>query len=235
MTEEKKDVVDIESSTEVVEEKVEEKVEVVEEEKVDVDELVERVATLEQDKVNVVEEMTGLRKKNQTLTAELQTALDGKKEVVETNDDIDSKVKAILEEDSKKKAVKNRGTAVGTFQNKCKEFHPDNDPGGAKMSLLEEKVKLFNSEGLIEEKEFVSLYERAMLHIPKKTVENKETISNPFTSTPQGGGSPSVAENNQISSVERKLIQSKGWTEERYLKLKNKQPRFIEELLKLTN
>ena len=172
------------------------------------------LAKSEGDKVGLVDELKELRKKRESVPV----------------DDVDSKVRTILAEKEKQDATKNKDKALELFQEKNKEFHPDNDATGVKLGLLLSQVPSFNTSGFVSVEDFFKVYQKA-----KKLLENDKREAegaNPDAAEPISSNEPPSTDPNRLTPKEQRLIQSIGWTPERYLKNKSKDPAFVEQMLK---
>ena len=67
--------------------------------------------------------------------------------------------------------------------------------------------------------------------IDTKPETHKEEGYNPYSSTPESNPSPTIIQDKDLSEQEKKLIADNEWTKERYLKLKEKHPDYVESLL----
>jgi len=146
-------------------------------------------------------------------------------------DDVSVKIQEALEEERKRGAGLNRLTALKKFQEKNKEFHPENDASGLKVAALEREFGSFNTSELSSEEEFESYYEKASILLSKKgTMKESETIK-PDLDTSKNTQQPKERVDSKLDAKEQQLLKELGWTEERYLKVKASQPRFVSELL----
>ena len=178
--------------------------------------------TAKQELRNVVDELKEERKKRREV--------EEKSNPPKPTDEVSEKVKAILAEEKKKQADSNKGIAWAKFLDENKEFHPDNDPGGLKQAVLQRELNGLKTDEAILVDEFISLYEKAKRLIPSKESLPPETIT-PDASTPTTPTPPRVRVESKLSPKEQQTIKDLGWTEERYLKVKLAQPRFVEKLL----
>lgn len=175
----------------------------------------------------LVEEVKNLRKKNQDLTDQLSQ----KKPDDAPKDDVESKIEAVLQRERVERAKTNRQTAEERFRNKHKEFHEDNDLGGIKFNALLREVGGFNTSGLTEVDDFMTIFEKAQRLITTTSkVEDVEKVE-VDPSTPRESSIPRATNGTKLSPKELEVIKQNGWTEERYLKLKAAQPHFIQSLL----
>lgn len=119
------------------------------------------------------------------------------------------------------------------FLGKHKEFHPDNDEGGLKLSALQKKIARFDTAGLKSYDDFTSLFEDAK-NLVTGHVAPSDRNDNAQVLPPQGGGSsgPKEAVDTQLTSKEMLVIdRSFGGDKDRYLKIKAKRPDYVAALL----
>lgn len=214
------------------------------EQKQEIERLTQEIATLQTEKVNLVGELKEDRIKRQEkddAIAELQNALKEATEAAARKGDapdVAAVVKTVLAEElstrEASKAKSNQVAAIERFVNEHKEFHQDNDPTGKKREALETAVKRFNTNGLVEVEDFISVIADAarLLGVdtaPKVPGENE--VPNPYSSTNRTSITPKLADDTDLTAAEKKLIEQNGWTKERFMKLKGKMPSFIESLV----
>jgi hypothetical protein len=170
----------------------------------------------EADKNNAVSELKELR---------------AKKQVGEENPDaVKLTVEQILATKRKEEAVENQRKALETFIQTNKEFHPDNDTGGVKLDLLKKELSNFRTDNLYSVEDFVGLMTRASrLLTPAQNPSIKVT---PEVAPIGGPGNPNSDGSGKLSTKEKQVIEQLGWTEERYFKLKESMPGYVESLLK---
>ena len=188
----------------------------------DVEKLKIELTTTKQGLEHVVDELKEERRKRR----EAEEKLNPSKPI----DEVSEKVRVALMEDKKKQAELNRVKALEKFQEENKEFHPDNDPGGLKMALLQKELNGLKTDDAVLAEDFLSLLDKAKRLIPTIAPETPVTIvppaSTPITATP-----PRVRVESKLTPKEQQAAQSVGWTEEKFLKIKTAQPRFVEQLL----
>lgn len=188
-----------------------------------------KAAELEAAVRNMTEELKELRQKKQE--AEAERDLLKAKGQAPANDDVESKVRKVLDEERTKTVGEIRKSAEEKFRSANKEFHPDNDPGGVKWAAFEKKLARINTAGLVKEEDFLAAYDDALLILTRKPAE-PTVVQNPYASTPSGtGGSPRTTDPNNLSTKEHKLLKQMGWTEEQYLKHKKSRPSYVAKLL----
>lgn len=207
----------------------------------DIDTLKEQIATLTKERDGVVGEIQEDRKKRQ----EMQTEIDDLKGLLEaatkanqvpnnqtdTNAAIAEAIEQKLRERDASVAKGNKSTAIERFVSENKAYHPENDPTGKKREALEEAIKRFNTEGLNSVEQFYNVARDAARLLGEDTAP-----ANPSDVEIQDTGhvsnqTPRVATDGDVSPEEKRLYESNGWTKEKYLTLKSKQPDFIYQLL----
>lgn len=186
---------------------------------------------VEQEKARLVEEIKEERRKKQEAEDLAKSAI--------ANKDVDpdeAKIREIIEqrlnEDKTKQIEMSRSQYEDKFKSSHPEFEPSNDVGGIKFQAFKKVLSKFNLNGLTTENEFSEVYNNAMLIMNGgiKQNQNQNINQNSFTPpTKSNGGIGSIT--TDITSKEEKLIQSIGWTKEKYLKLKASRPQFVEDLL----
>lgn len=210
------------------------------------DEMVEKLASETQSKVNLVAEIKELREKKQLTEAEaedLKKKLEQREVIVPDSTVLTPEriaeittntLRTALAEKDAEVAKANREAAMTEFLSKNKEFHPENDEGGLKLSALQRKLSRFNMEGLKTEPEFLSVLEDAsrLVGIASKS---KPVGTDPNPAAPmgaRGGAQIQDAAGDNLSSKELQIIErSFGGDKERYIKIKTKRPDYVASLL----
>ena len=211
-----------------------------------VEELNAKIAELEGEKQNLVGEITDDRKKRQEISEELEltkTALEeATRKPAEENpngnveDVVKQAVEKTLAERDASTAKSNKIAAVERFVAEDKRFHESNDPTGKIKEALEEKLKMFNTESLKTEDQFYSVVKDAARLLGNDTVPQAPADERvEIQSTPQSSNAPRIAENVSFSEGERRLMRNNNWTEERFTALKQKNPSYIENLVRIAN
>lgn len=189
----------------------------------DIKKLVDEVANLKQDKENVVNELKELRAKkpDQIDPAMIETKA---KEIVER----------LLNEESGKKFTEIRIDAEKNFKQSFKEFHPDNDPGGIKYTAFQNTLTKMNLSGLKTAEEFAEAFEDAYLVMNKKSIKNG-AYSNHADLNPIFAPDARSVDGDNLSLKELKLIKQQGMDKAVYIKMREKRPSYVQELLKWIN
>lgn len=146
----------------------------------------------------------------------------------ESTDDI---VKRLLSERDNQTALENRRTAEIRFKESNKDFHPDNDPGGIKFAAVMAEFNSFNTSGARTIEDFITFFGKAKTLAGFQEKAPERTIA-PYASSPSSTTSPKAGDGYQLTSKEREIIQRLGWTEEKYIKLKNDKPNYVASLLR---
>jgi len=156
--------------------------------------------------------------------------------------DVDKKIaEAILARD-RQEADKNWTKAQATFVAKHKEYHPDNDPQGLKKAVLDRELNLLNRAGLTSVEDLEAILEKANTLVVA-------SVGNPMQqvridpSTPRVTVEPHATDQTKLTPKEQRILEqlqnlgasATPWTEERFLKLKAKDPGFVERALAQTN
>jgi len=195
-------------------------------------ELIEKLAKAEQDKANLVSEITETRKSRQEEAAEKEAL---KKELEKSTagdqgKDTEEVVRSILSREKQEVVKKNLETAKEEFKKNFKEFSPDTDAGGILFSKFERELAKFNLSGLETKEEFA-----ARMNDAYRLISNgkQPTKVNFYTGHDEATGTdPKEVNADNLSSAELNLMKDIGWTKERYLKQKAKNPVYVENLLK---
>lgn len=223
---------------------------IIEDEKVTVlkkqyDEMVEKLASETQSKTNLVAEIKELREKKQLTEAEaedLKKKLEQQKVVIPDSSVLTperiaeittSTLRMALAEKDAEVAKSNREAAMTDFLSKNKEFHPENDEGGLKLSALQRKLSRFNMSELKTQSDFLSVLEDAS-RLMSNGQGPKVLGEDPNPPTPNRGGTevPVIDTDKSISSKEMKIIErSFDGDKERYLKIRAKRPDYVATLL----
>lgn len=209
-----------------------------------IEELKNKIATITQEKDNVVGELKDDRQKRSKMQEEIDELKELLKSATQANAQVPvaGDVASLVEQAIEKKLVErdasvaksNRVAAIDRFVNNNKAFHPDNDTTGARREALENKLRMFNTDGLKSVDEFYKVVVDAAKLLGTDTVPtNHEYVEEvPGTSTAPAHHAPRVARDGEVSVEEKKLYESNGWTKEKYLALKANNPEFIRTLLK---
>ena len=149
----------------------------------------------------------------------------------------DERLELLLEKKLKEKealnAQANKKAAFEKFITEHKEFNPENDPTGLKRDALQKKFNSFNTDGLTAIEEFLPVIGDAKTLLlgndtPIDTTKKENSYSNPGKINSVLPGE----RNEGLTPKELKLAQQTGRTKEQILKLKLKNPEFLENLLK---
>lgn len=182
----------------------------------------QKVRAEEKEKLNsVVEEVKDLRTKLQEAKAKIDNS---------GGNDVENTVKSLLEKERKSEIEANKEKARQIFFDKNKEFHPDNDAAGLKFSKVQKELSELREDGKVSVDDFLLLLSKA-----KKLATDKEITPDRVpvdASTPISNSSPESNSGSKLTAKEQELIKQVGWTEERYITLKAKQPDYVRNLLK---
>ena len=208
------------------------------------DEIVEKLANAEQSTANLVSEIKDLREKKQITEAEaeeLRKQVEGKSETPSGSDPLSPEkiaeitsqtVSKILSEKKEADAKNALSEAIQEFQSGNKEFHPDNDQGGLKMSKIQSKLEQFNLNGFSSKAEFSRVLadaKRLVSNSNPKIEDNAPEIQDVPESSPN---QPKAGEGDKLSEKELKLIQNTfNGDKERYMKIKDKRPEYVAQIL----
>lgn len=204
------------------------------------EETTQKIAKLEEEKSNLVGELQEDRKARQELKEKigvLETKLTEKGETANPEDTkTEEVVEKILAAKDASRAKNNKVIALEKFVTENKEFHPDNDTGGIRRAALEEKLARFSTDGMTEIEDFNSVIRDAEALLgridttPKTPTETE--VANPYSSTSQSTITPQLAPDKDLTPKEQKIMEQAGFTKEKYLEIKAKNPSLVNGLLK---
>jgi phage tail sheath protein FI len=207
------------------------------------EELTKKIAEQEVAIANVVGELKDDREKRRLLTEERDALQKALEEATKTNvgtqasGDIADVVKAAVEQKLSERdasvAQSNRVAAIEKFVTENKEFHPENDVTGKLREALDAKLKMFNTNGIHSTDEFYSVLKDAASLLGVNTAPQTSSVPTPYASTSRSSITPGVSDDKDVNALEKKLIEKNGWTKERYLSLKAKNPDYMNNLLRL--
>ena len=173
------------------------------------------------------EEVKDLRKKLQEAKA-LQPSLQN------NLDPVEEKVQEFLNKERQQEIGTNKQKALDSFLEKNKEYHSDNDPGSLKFKVIERELETYKTDGLRSVEDFLNLYKKAKRNVSINNFPDTEIVDGE-NQEPVSQSIPHSENGTKLSSAEKQLLKQAGWTEERFLKLKVSQPRYLQDLLKSTN
>lgn len=155
--------------------------------------------------------------------------------------DVDKKIADALSVREQEEANKNWTKAQALFLTKHKEYHPDNDTGGLKKAVLDRELSLLNRGGLTSIEDLESILEKANTLAVASTSNSIQRVRiDP--SIPRSSSEPDATDPTRLSPKELRVLEqlqnlgasATPWTEERFLKLKAKDPGFVERALAMT-
>ena len=139
-------------------------------------------------------------------------------------------VKNMLDEERSRQSEMNRTAYEENFKSSNPEFQPANDIGGLKWSAFKKTLSRFNVSSASSLEDIESIYKDAMRLI--KDSSTTDTTVNAFGFSPASKGTTTqTTTDGDLLPAENNLINSLGWTKEKYLKLKASQPGFVKSLL----
>ena len=207
------------------------------------EELTKKIAESETALQNVVGELKEDREKRRLLSEENETlkkALEDatKVNVTQTPPDIATVVESIVKQTLGQRdasvAQSNKVAAIEKFVTDNKEFSPANDVTGKRREALENAIRRFNTDGLSTTDEFLAVIGDAARLLGTNTVpQTSSEIPSPYSSTTRSSITPNVADDRDLAPEEKKLIERNGWTKERYIALKTKNPEYMQNLVNL--
>lgn len=199
-------------------------------------ELAKKIAELESDKAKLVSEIQAERAKKQAAEEAKRLAEEElkKKEVpAPTVDDSDPEkiVVRVLEKKEQEAAKTALEEAKADLKRMYNEFSQDTDAGGILFSKFENELSKFNLSGLRTKEQFLNRF-KEVYEFMNRTKKSVDTKPNFHPGTPQFGSDAPAIDGATLSDAEMKVIQEQGITKERYLKIKEKHPNFVQSLLK---
>lgn len=185
-------------------------------------EVEQKVRAEEKEKLNpVVEEIKDLRKKLQEAHAKIDNS---------GGNDVENTVKSLLEKERQTEVEVNKEKARQLFFEKNKEFHPDNDLAGIKFKKIQSELDGLKDSGFKSVEDFMNLLNKANKLATDKVTPPENIRVN--ASDPVSSSIPNASGSSQLTSAEQQLIKQAGWTEERFVALKAKQPDYVRNLLR---
>jgi len=184
----------------------------------------------------------GIKQERDSLVNEIKTLRQEKADLINSGKptvDVDKKIADALLAREQQEADRNWQKAQDSFVAKHKEFHPDNDAGGLKKAALDRELKFLNRAGLTAVEDLESVLEKARILVTT-------TVSSPVQpvrvdpSIPRSAPEPHATEGSKLTAKELRVLDQLNslgasvWTEERFLKLKEKDPGFVERTLAQT-
>lgn len=211
-----------------------------------IEELTNQIANLTKERDNVVGELKEDREKRQemqTQIEELQEALTSatqannqKPEDKDTATLIEQLLEQKLGERDASVAKGNKQAAIERFVNENKEFHDENDTTGKRKEALVNAIARFNTSNLKTVDEFYSVVKDAARLLGSNTEPSNPSESKPeVPSGPGASSQPKVVDVSGLSDGEAKLIEKNGWTKEKYLSLKQKNPAYMANLVNIAS
>lgn len=189
----------------------------------------EQVEQLEKDKKGLTEQLIAQRTKTQVAEAKLNTVSPTpvKEEEEGEKDETEVKVLNILQGEKDKEREGNTVNALEAFQKEHPEFNPENDISGLRMDGLNRKLQQFNMQGLTSVSEILSIYEDAYKLTQENNTSTEEKVDMGEEATIPSATQPPKAADVRLSPEEETIRQEKGWSVEKYLKIKEEHPDII--------
>ena len=202
-----------------------------------IEELQSDITKLESDKAGLVGETQDLRKSRQEKEEEITVLKDLLQKATDKNNASpeDEKIASVVASELAKRELgrsqNNRKAAFDKFVKEHKEYLPDNDTGGLKRGALEREFNSFNTQGAVEVEDFEVFIGKAdRLLRGEDTARQNESGSQPYSSQPNNATPPVGGPDTDLTPQEKKLIDRNGWTKEKYLALKAKDPDYFDKL-----
>lgn len=197
---------------------------------IDVSEITQKLQEKDDTINNLVDELKELRKKKEPVIVE--TPVVENKEVLNEESKIIEVVKSYLNKEKVEIAKANKLAAIEKFIANNKEFDSSNDITGLKRKSLEDKLNKFNLSELEKVEDFYTVIEEANILLKKNDISlNKGEIKNPYTNIKIPKDNTEIKEGVFLTDKEKEVIDSGKITLEKYLKMKEKYPAFLDSLL----
>lgn len=190
----------------------------------------EELVKAEQDKTATVGELKDLRAKKQEVEAQLEDARKAKEQVpgggesAKTNE---QQFEAFLEKKRQEESQKNKDKALADFRTSHHEFSEASDPGGIKFAAFEREMAKFNLSGLSSVDDFNTRFRE--VHEFMNRSQKPDTNVNLYQGTNRNTSEPAPKSEGALDAADKKIIAQLGWTEERYIKYKEKNPAYVEQ------
>ena len=208
------------------------------------DELKEKLEVETQNKSNLVSEIKELREKktlSETEAKELKEKIEVLKKAEVGDEELTPEriaeisanaVQEIILKKEESDAKANKEAALKSFQSTQKEFHPENDEAGIKISALDKVLSRFNLADLKTKEDFLGVYTDAFKLLKKEESTTEQTEVPHSTDNPEESPTPSEVDLKNLTKQELDIIdRTFGGDKERYLKIKEKRPDYVDQLL----
>ena len=188
------------------------------------------IAKAESDKTATVGELKDLRTKKQELEAQIE-AQPKIEEKPGGGESTEAQFEAFLQKKQGEEAKKNRDKSIEDFRASHHEFSEAADPGGIKFAAFEREMSKFNLDNLSSVDDFTSRFKEVHDFMNRGEEKGDKNVNVHKGTNRQAGGDAPTGDEHALDAGEKKLIDSMGWTQERYLKLKEKMPDYIDQQL----
>lgn len=199
-----------------------------------VDELKAKIAQLEADKVSIVGELTDTRPKLREKDEAIKLLSEQLVAAAKKNEDNpeEAKIAAIvaktLQQRDGERAAGNRKAAFEKFVNEHKEYHPDNDTGGIKRAALEKELGDISSwNTVVETEDLVAVIRKADGYLRGGGTSRQTQVDNPYSSSSPSFTAPTGTPTSKLTPLEKELVERNGWTEDKFLKMKELNPGIV--------
>lgn len=179
----------------------------------------------ETDKTATVGELKDLRTKKQEVEAELEQARKPKDPAPDGGKSTEEQFEAFLAKKQSEEATKNKDKALADFRSSHHEFSEASDPGGIKFAAFEREMAKFNLSGLSSVDDYNGRF-REVHEFMNRSQKPDDSIS-VHKGTNNNPVDPGSKNENALDADDKKLIEQLGWTQERYLAYKEKNPEYV--------
>ena len=209
-----------------------------------VDEVDEEKEELKSALSNLTEELKDVRTSRAEDRKALDALLKAKEEETppapDDGTDAEKNVNTLIEQALVKRdnqsVENNYKTVESNFKNSINEFKEDNDSGGLKYAAFQKELNKFNLSGLTSKEELTARFKEVYEFMNRnKAPENQSNLNQYAATPPSNGVQPKEVDNTTLSRAELDLIKNHNWTKDRYIKLKERQPQYIQSLLRYLN
>jgi hypothetical protein len=202
-------------------------------------EFIEEFATAKETITNLSNEIKTLRPaKNEEINALKQEIEKLKGNSGENNGgsggdtkDINSEIEQALTKRELEAARRAKEVAIAEFRNSHAEFSSDNDPGDFKFNKFKQEIAKFNLDNLTT-KEEVTARLKEIYEFANRGTKPNDSKMNDFAATRKGSSTAPDVGDYTLSDKERRLCKMQNITEEAFVKLKEKRPAYIANLIR---
>lgn len=183
---------------------------------------------------NLTSEIQDERQKKQDAQKAAEEALKPDPKPAAGEADVATLVATELEKRDQVRIQKEKDEALVEFRASLAEFNADNDPGDLKFNAFKRELAKFNLSDLTSKEAIKGRLKEVYDFANRSAKPQNGSIVNQFAPTPQSHHIAGGDGDGGLTKPELDLIESKGWSKEKYIGLKEKMPAFISGLLRRT-